>query len=371
MTVVSPATDPNSTTVQVWVQADNPGERLKPGDQRARRHHDRDHQGHPGGSGRGDSPRRRRRHRVLVITPDNIAHRRTVKLGVREGDKVQILNGVRPGEEVVIVGGLGVDDKAKVKVIDTTVEGSRRRRRERPAGAGGRQGPEEGRGEAESQMSDLDHRRPDGAALDRPPRQAHHLRHPHAGRGGRLPGASPFRSRFSRTRISRASWSASTTASSPIDQMLVTVTRPIEEAVNSVPGLDHVWSITSRGSAEVDLFFNWNVDMFQTLELVNAALARVQPTLPPTAKITANRLTFAAFPDHGLQPDLGHGSADRALGDWPTTPQAAPQPLTGVSIGGACRAARCRNSRCSRTPPSCCRPASPFPTFWTPSAAAT
>ncbi len=82
----------------------------------------------------------------------------------------------------------------------------------------------------------------------------------------------------------------------PIDQMLVTVTRPIEEAVNSVQGLERVKSITSRGSAEVDLYFAWKVDMFRTLELVNAALARVQPTLPSTARITANRLTFAAFP---------------------------------------------------------------------------
>jgi CzcA family heavy metal efflux pump len=82
----------------------------------------------------------------------------------------------------------------------------------------------------------------------------------------------------------------------PIDQMLVTVTRPIEEAVNSVQGLERVQSITSRGAAEVDLFFNWNVDMYRTLELVNAALARVQTTLPPTTKVTANRLTFAAFP---------------------------------------------------------------------------
>src|SRR6267142_3296013 len=85
----------------------------------------------------------------------------------------------------------------------------------------------------------------------------------------------------------------------PIDQMLVTVTRPIEEAVNTVPGLDHLWSITSRGTAEIDLFFTWNVDMFRTLELVNAALARVQSTLPPNAKVTANRLTFAAFPTIG------------------------------------------------------------------------
>ena len=82
----------------------------------------------------------------------------------------------------------------------------------------------------------------------------------------------------------------------PIDQMQVIVTRPIEEVVNAVPGLERVLSITSRGSAEVDLFFNWNVDMFQTLQYVNAAVARVQTTLPSTATVTANRLTFAAFP---------------------------------------------------------------------------
>lgn len=82
----------------------------------------------------------------------------------------------------------------------------------------------------------------------------------------------------------------------PINQMQVMVTRPIEEAMNSVPGLESIRSITSRGSAEVNLFFNWNVDMFQTLQYVNAAIARVQPTLPPTAKLVSNRLTFAAFP---------------------------------------------------------------------------
>ena len=82
----------------------------------------------------------------------------------------------------------------------------------------------------------------------------------------------------------------------PIEQMQVVITRPIEEAVNSVPGLQQIRSITSRGSAEINLFFDWNLDMFQTLTLVNAALARVQSTLPPTAAVTANRLTFAAFP---------------------------------------------------------------------------
>ncbi len=82
----------------------------------------------------------------------------------------------------------------------------------------------------------------------------------------------------------------------PIDQMLVTITRPIEEAVNSVPGLQKVWSITSRGSAEVDLFFDWNVDMILTLQRVDAVVARMQAELPPTAKLETHRLTFATFP---------------------------------------------------------------------------
>jgi CzcA family heavy metal efflux pump len=82
----------------------------------------------------------------------------------------------------------------------------------------------------------------------------------------------------------------------PVEQMQVTITKPIEEAVNSVPGLVTVRSTTSRGSAEVSLFFDWNVDMFQTLELVNAALAKVRQSLPADAVITTNRLTFATFP---------------------------------------------------------------------------
>src|ERR1700757_120197 len=82
----------------------------------------------------------------------------------------------------------------------------------------------------------------------------------------------------------------------PVDQMQVTITKPIEEAVTSVPGLVTVRSTTSRGSAEVSLFFDWNVDMFRTLELVDAAIARGRQTLPPEAVITTNRLTFATFP---------------------------------------------------------------------------
>jgi CzcA family heavy metal efflux pump len=82
----------------------------------------------------------------------------------------------------------------------------------------------------------------------------------------------------------------------PVEQMQVTITKPIEDAVNAVPGLVTVRSTTSRGSAEVSLFFDWRVDMFRTLQLVDTAIARVRQTLPATAVITTNRLTFATFP---------------------------------------------------------------------------
>jgi CzcA family heavy metal efflux pump len=82
----------------------------------------------------------------------------------------------------------------------------------------------------------------------------------------------------------------------PVEQMQVTITKPIEDAVNSVPGLVTVRSTTSRGSAEISLFFGWNQDMFHSLQLVDAALAKVAQTLPATARITTNRLTFATFP---------------------------------------------------------------------------
>ncbi len=116
VTVVSPAVDPSTTTVEVWVQVDNPGEKLK-----------------PGGTARvaivaetiqntlivpaaallnsdDGTPK------VMVITQDNVAHERRVSVGVRQGDRVQIVSGVQPGEQVVTSGGLGLEDKAKVKI---------------------------------------------------------------------------------------------------------------------------------------------------------------------------------------------------------------------------------------------------------------
>ena len=89
----------------------------------------------------------------------------------------------------------------------------------------------------------------------------------------------------------------------PVEQMQVTVTRPIEDAMNAVPGLETVRSTTSRGTAEVSLLFAWNTDMAQALQLVNAELGKMRQMLPASAVITTNRLTFATFPILGYSLD--------------------------------------------------------------------
>src|SRR5678816_1392974 len=82
----------------------------------------------------------------------------------------------------------------------------------------------------------------------------------------------------------------------PIEQMEVSVTRPIEQAVNGVPGLEIVRSTTSRGAAEVDLLFDWSVNIITTLQFVDAAVSRVRSSLPPTARIETHRMDFSIFP---------------------------------------------------------------------------
>jgi CzcA family heavy metal efflux pump len=86
----------------------------------------------------------------------------------------------------------------------------------------------------------------------------------------------------------------------PADQMMATLTRPIEEAVKDIPGVISVRSATGRGSAEVNVFFNWSVDMQQSELHVRGRLSQIRSTLPATASTSVYRLTFSAFPILGL-----------------------------------------------------------------------
>jgi CzcA family heavy metal efflux pump len=86
----------------------------------------------------------------------------------------------------------------------------------------------------------------------------------------------------------------------PADEMMATITRPIEEAMKDIPGSLTVRSTTGRGSAEVSVFFDWRVDMIQSENYVNSRLSQIRAELPATARTTVWRLTFSAFPIIGI-----------------------------------------------------------------------
>jgi CzcA family heavy metal efflux pump len=121
----------------------------------------------------------------------------------------------------------------------------------------------------------------------------------------------------------------------PASQTLVSVTRPIEEAMNGVPGIARIKSKTARGSSEISLYFDWNVKIVEVLQLVQARLSQLSSTLPPTAQIrNVERLTFAVFPVAGysLTSDKRDQSSLRDIATYIIRPQLARLP--GVAIVG-------------------------------------
>jgi len=121
----------------------------------------------------------------------------------------------------------------------------------------------------------------------------------------------------------------------PASQTLVSVTRPIEEAMNGIPGIARVRSKTARGSAEISLFFNWGGDIRQELSLVQARISQLLTTLPPTAEIrNVERLTFAVFPviGYSLTSDKRDQATLTDLATYVVRPQLARLP--GVAIVG-------------------------------------
>ncbi|MBN2562850.1 MAG: efflux RND transporter permease subunit [Phycisphaerae bacterium] len=86
----------------------------------------------------------------------------------------------------------------------------------------------------------------------------------------------------------------------PADEMMATITRPIEEAMKDIPGTVNIRSSTGRGSAEVNVFFTWRTDMIEAELYVLSRLSQIRSTLPATAETRVHRLTFSAFPIIGI-----------------------------------------------------------------------
>ncbi len=78
--------------------------------------------------------------------------------------------------------------------------------------------------------------------------------------------------------------------------MELQVTRPVEEAVRSVPGVISVRSTSSRGSADISVNFDWGVDMVSSLLQVESAVSRVLPQLPAGTVFKVKRMDPTVFP---------------------------------------------------------------------------
>ena len=122
MTVISPAVNQNSTTVEIWVEADNAHSLLRPG-------------GNVRVTFQADSvadalvapasaliSSKEGELTVLVAGKDNLAHEHKVETGIRTADKVQIVKGVQAGDRVIVSGGVGLDDGAKIRIGEAKPE---------------------------------------------------------------------------------------------------------------------------------------------------------------------------------------------------------------------------------------------------------
>src|SRR5262249_19579319 len=113
------------------------------------------------------------------------------------------------------------------------------------------------------------------------------------------------------------------TAEEPAAQMIPAVTRPLEEAVLRVPGIERVTSTTTRGAVELGAEFSWSTDMRVALTRVQAEIERIKPDLPPEARVEAQWMNTAIFPilGYALTSDTRSPSQLRELADFTLKPE--------------------------------------------------
>ena len=85
----------------------------------------------------------------------------------------------------------------------------------------------------------------------------------------------------------------------PPERVMVTLTKPLEEAVNAVPGVRNVRSKTARGAAEISINFDWGTDIILSQQLLQAKISSIRNQLPPNANILVERMNATFFPIMG------------------------------------------------------------------------
>lgn len=82
----------------------------------------------------------------------------------------------------------------------------------------------------------------------------------------------------------------------PVDKMMITVTKPLENAVKKVQGLKTVRSTTSRGSCEISAFMDWQSDIDLSKTRIEAQISQIRNDLPPDLQITVEKMNPSILP---------------------------------------------------------------------------
>src|SRR5258705_7817594 len=94
----------------------------------------------------------------------------------------------------------------------------------------------------------------------------------------------------------------------PVNKMMVTVTKPLENAVKQVPDLADVRSITSRGSCEISAFMNWNADIDLSQQRIESKIAQIRNDLPFGTQITVEKMNPSILPVIGYSLETNNNS---------------------------------------------------------------
>ncbi|WP_316821045.1 efflux RND transporter permease subunit [Pedobacter gandavensis] len=85
----------------------------------------------------------------------------------------------------------------------------------------------------------------------------------------------------------------------PVNQMMLTVTKPLESVVKQVPDLKLIRSVTSRGSCEISAYMNWNADIDLSQQRIESQIARIKNSLPAGLNLSIEKMNPAILPVSG------------------------------------------------------------------------
>ncbi len=85
----------------------------------------------------------------------------------------------------------------------------------------------------------------------------------------------------------------------PVNKMMVTVTKPLENAIKKVPDLQMIRSTTSRGSCEISAFMDWNRNIDLGQQRIESRIAEIRNLLPPDVQITVEKMNPSILPVMG------------------------------------------------------------------------